>query len=297
MRYMRIGMAVVTLLVSGLVRQAAAQASMTSDDVGRLQQAVADIDRDIARLGPRDARLADTLRGELDTLREEVIYLKVKLRKEGSVQRSEYLDVLDRLEALRVRARGHEGETAPAGAPPAPVGEAGEPGAFTPASVVPVGTEIDARLQTALSSATAEVEDRFEATTLVDLTGGGRVLIPAGSVLRGVVTSVNKAGRLDRTGSLTLSFDQVTVRGRAYPIRATVTDAFKSGGYRADAGKIAAGATVGAILGGLLGGGKGALAGILVGAGGTVAATPGKDVELASGTVVRSRFDSPLDLR
>jgi hypothetical protein len=298
MRYLRIGIAVVTLLVSGLISQAAAQVSMTTGDVERLQQTVFDIGGDIARLRPGDARLADTLQGELDSLREEVIYLKVKLRKEGSVPRSEYSDVRDRLEALRARARGEGGGTPTTAAPPPPVGEAGEGGAFAPsAGVVPVGTEIDARLQTALSSATAQAEDRFEATALVDLTSGGQVLIPAGSVLRGVVTSVNKAGRLDRTGSLTLSFDQITIRSRAYPIRGTVTEAFKSEGYRGDAGKIAAGATVGAILGGILGGGKGVLAGILVGAGGTVAATPGKDVEIAPGTVVRLRFDSPLSLR
>jgi len=298
MRYLKVGIAVVTLLVSGLVSQAGAQVSMTSGEVERLQQTVFDIGGDVARLRPRDARLADTLQGELDNLREEVIYLKVKLRKEGSVPRSEYSDVRDRLEALRVRARGEGGGTVTTFAPPPPVGEAGEGSPFaSPASVVPVGTEIDGRLQTALSSATAQAEDRFEATALVDLTSGGQVLIPAGSVLRGVVTSVNKAGRLDRTGSLTLSFDQITIRDRAYPIRATVTEAFKSEGYRGDVGKIAAGATVGAILGGLLGGGKGALAGILVGAGGTVAATPGKDVEIPPGTVVRLRFDSPLSLR
>ena len=297
MSYLRIGIAVVALLAGGVVSEAAAQVSMTTADVERLQQAVFDIGGDITRLRPRDTRLADALQGELDNLRDEVTYLKVKLRKEGSAPRSEYLDVLDRLEALRVRARGHDAGAAPAGTPPAPAGKAGETGEFAPPMVVPVGTEIDARLQTTLSSATAQAEDRFEATTLVDLTSGGQVLIPAGSALRGVVTSVNKAGRLDRTGSLTLSFDQITIRGRAYPIRATVTDAFKSEGYRGDVGKIAAGATVGAILGGLLGGGKGALAGILVGAGGTVAATPGKDVEIAPGTVVRLRFDSPLNIR
>ena len=39
------------------------------------------------------------------------------------------------------------------------------------------------------------------------------------------------------------------------------------------------------------------LAGILIGAGGTVAATPGKDVELPPGTVLRLRFDAPLTPR
>jgi hypothetical protein len=54
---------------------------------------------------------------------------------------------------------------------------------------------------------------------------------------------------------------------------------------------------VGAIVGGILGGLKGALTGVLIGAGGVVAATEGKDVTLPAGTIVRIRFDSPLQLR
>jgi hypothetical protein len=51
------------------------------------------------------------------------------------------------------------------------------------------------------------------------------------------------------------------------------------------------------IIGGILGGVKGALAGILIGGGGTIAATEGKDVELPAGTVLRVRLDSGLNLR
>ena len=60
---------------------------------------------------------------------------------------------------------------------------------------------------------------------------------------------------------------------------------------------VGAGAGVGAIIGGILGGFKGALAGILIGGGGTIAATEGKDVELPAGTVLRVRLDSGLNLR
>ena len=61
-------------------------------------------------------------------------------------------------------------------------------------------------------------------------------------------------------------------------------------------GRIGTGAGVGAIIGGILGGAKGALAGILIGGGGTIAATEGKDVELPPGTVLRVRLDSALEL-
>jgi hypothetical protein len=161
---------------------------------------------------------------------------------------------------------------------------------------IPVGTEFDVRLQSYLSSESARVEDRFEATTMVDLRDGDHVLVPAGTLLRGVVSSVNRAGRIERKGSLTVAFDQVTLRGKQYPIRATVTQALESEGYRGDAGKIGAGAGVGAIVGGILGGVKGALAGILIGGGGTIAATEGKNVELPEGSVLRVRLDAPLTL-
>src|SRR5262245_24991172 len=66
---------------------------------------------------------------------------------------------------------------------------------------IPVGQEMDVRLRERLSSETAKVEQRFETTTVVDLTQDGRVLVPAGSVVEGVVANVEKPGRIDRTGS------------------------------------------------------------------------------------------------
>jgi hypothetical protein len=156
---------------------------------------------------------------------------------------------------------------------------------------------MDVRLSNNLNSGTAQVEDRFEGTTLVDLNVNGRTLVPAGSVVRGVVTAVEPATRTNRTARMTVSFDQLTVNGRAYPIRGTVTQAIEGEGIRGEAGRIGTGAGVGAILGGILGGFKGALAGVLIGAGGTIAATEGREVELPQGSVLRVRIDSPVQIR
>ncbi len=152
------------------------------------------------------------------------------------------------------------------------------------------------RLQDSLSSGTAKVEQRFEATTVVNLEQNGVVLIPAGSVVRGVVSGVSPAGRLDRSGSLTLSFDQITVRGDEHEMRAMATRAFQSGGIREEGRTIGTGAAVGAIVGGLIDGLSGALIGAAVGSGGVIAATEGKDVEIPAGTIIRIRLDSPLRL-
>jgi hypothetical protein len=163
--------------------------------------------------------------------------------------------------------------------------------------LIPVGQTMDVRLQTPLSSGTATTEQRFEATTAVDLMQGDTVLIPAGSTVRGIVSSVEKAGRVDRSGRLTLAFDQIVVSGRDYPIRAMATEVFESGGIREEAKTVGTAGAVGAIVGGIIGGLKGALIGAAVGSGGVIAATEGKDVELAPGTIIRIRMDQQLQVR
>lgn len=162
---------------------------------------------------------------------------------------------------------------------------------------IPVGQELDVRLQTPLSSASATPEQRFEATTVVDLMQGQKVLIPAGSTVRGIVRSVEKAGHIDRTGRLTLAFDQITVNGRTYEFRGLATQAFESRGIRDEATTVGTAGAVGAIVGGIIGGVRGALIGAAVGGGGVIAATEGKDVELPAGTIIRVRLDTPLEIR
>jgi hypothetical protein len=290
---------VVLALIVATSTPAMGQAAVTSADIQRLQDDAYEASRDIGQLRGHDPSLAGTLQSQLDDLRDEVTYLKVKLRKDEPVSRAEYSDLRDRIERLRDRAQGRPAAPAPRAETPATRAPAPASRASTEArgADIPVGTEFDVRLQDTLSSETAEVEQRFLATTVVALSRNEEEVVPAGSAMRGVVSSVNKAGRVDRKGSLTVAFDQITVRGRSYPLHATVTQALESEGVKGEAGKIGAGAGVGAIIGGILGGFKGALAGILIGGGGTIAATQGTDVNLPAGTVLRVRLDSPLNLK
>jgi TolA-binding protein len=313
------------VLIVGLAAPVAAQQSttVTQADIQRLQDNVYLADRDLSQARSRDAARATQLQAELDDLRDEVVYLKVKLRKERTLSRSEYADVRDRIDDLRSRARGESSSPvsssssssstsssaaavpAPRPASPAPVSPAPSSSSTStstapvrttaPAGTVeiPVGTEIDVRLQNALNSGTNQVEDRFEATTLVDVGVNSRVVIPAGSLMRGVITQVEPATRTNRTARMTVSFDQITVNGQSYAIRGTVTQAIEGEGIRGETARIGTGAGVGAIIGGILGGFKGALAGILIGGGGTIAATEGKEVQLPQGAVLRVRLDSP----
>jgi len=296
-------------LATGFARPAAAQ-TISNTDIQRLQDSIYDASRDVNQLRARDAATASQLEAELDDARDEAVYLKVKLRKNEQISRSDYTEVRDRIDSIRSRARGDVagnrsttsgvgiGEEPPSSSPSASEsGRVGTTGRSTP-NEVPVGTEFDVRLGNTLSSKTTQVEDRFEATTMVDLRDEqGRVLVPSGSTMRGVVSSVNKATRTDRKGSMTVAFDRVTINGRSYPIRATVTQAIESEGIMGEKEKIGIGAGAGAILGAILGGVKGAVAGILIGGGGTIAATEGKDVDLPAGTVLRVRLDSALALQ
>src|SRR6185503_3471268 len=308
--------ALAAIVSAALAAPAVAQqnySQVSQADIQRLQDSASQAAAEVQQLRTRDAGRATQLQTQLDDVRDEVTYLKVKLRKEGSLQRSEYASVRDRLDDLRSQATSSAASnaaaptTAPAsGGNRAATGSAAAPQTSTatrtpaPSTAggveVPAGTELDVRLTNALNSGTAQVEDRFEGTTLVDLNINGRTVIPAGAVMRGVVSSVEPATRTNRTAKMTVSFDQVTVNGRVYPIRGTVTQAIQGEGLKGETGRIATGAGAGAILGGILGGVKGAVLGAVIGGGGITAATEGKEIDLPQGTVLRVRLDSPVSI-
>ena len=239
-------------------------------------------------------------RQEVTEIRDELGYLRVKQRLGQTVTRTERQRLSDRIDRYmnrtsrasssgvydrnnrqdRIEARQERAENRQ--------GRAG--------MEIPSGSEIDVRLTTALTSDTAQVEDRVEATTMIDLYEGNRLLVPAGSVLTGWVTSVDRASRTDRKGSLTVEFNRLRINNRSYDVRAYVSQALESEGIAGETARIGAGSAVGAIIGGILGGVKGAIAGILIGGGGVIAATEGKDVHLPEGTVLRVRFDSSVPL-
>ena len=305
MRSILAGLILAAMMVAapGSLALAHAQTTVSTNDIQRLQDNVLDLTSDLARLRSRDTDEARDYQDDVDEVRDEVIYLRVKLRKGQTVSRSEYTEVRDRIEDLRSRINGESSleSTSTTGTRTSTSSRSttrsSERTSTSGSSVIPVGQEIDVRLQDTLNSGSNQVEDRFIATTVVDLQVDGRTLIPAGSEVRGVVSAVQSAGRVNRKASLGVTFDQITIDGRSYPIRGTVTEALEGEGYRGDAARIGTGAGVGAIIGGILGGLKGALAGILIGGGGVVAATEGKEVELPAGTILRVSLDSPPSIR
>jgi hypothetical protein len=287
---MKFGMTVIgVVLLTGTVTF-----GQTATDMATLERKLQDAQAAFARVEPTGVAL------ELKELQDELAYLRVKARRGETVTPRERRDIGDRIDRLNARISSGQFTANDPRTRDNVYGTTRETptatGRRTGTREIPVGTEVDVRLQTRLDSKEAMVEDRVEATTLVDLYLGNDLLVPAGSLLVGHVTAVEKATRLERKGSIRLEFSRLTVNGRSRDVRATVTQALESGGLKDEAERIGAGASVGAIIGGILGGVKGAIAGILIGGGGVVAATEGKDVELEIGTVLRVRFDSTVPL-
>jgi hypothetical protein len=164
---------------------------------------------------------------------------------------------------------------------------------------IPAGTQISVRLANTVSSESSRVEDPVSATLTSPVVIDGARVLPAGSVLRGDVVSVQHAGRVKGRASLGLRFNTLTARGEAYPIVARVSRVAPAT-KASDAKKIGIPAAAGAAIGAIVGGGKGALVGTAVGGGaGTavVLSTPGKPVTLARGRVLTLSLARSVDVR
>jgi hypothetical protein len=164
---------------------------------------------------------------------------------------------------------------------------------------LPVETSIPVTLQTTVSSATSRPEDRVDARVRADVLSGGRVVIPAGSELRGHVVSVRRAAHVKGRAYLSMSFNELVANGKTYRISARRIGAVGPRSLGRDAKFIGGGAGAGAVVGALVDGKEGAAKGALVGAGagtGALLATRGKEVTFASGSRWRVRLVRPLEI-
>jgi hypothetical protein len=287
---MRIGLGV----IAAVLLTASVTTAQTGTDMATLERKVQDAQTALARVEPTGNYR------ELKELEDDVAYLRVKARRGETITARERRDLNDRLDRYIARVNGTSTTTSNTTNNNNPTRGPGRQGTGSGTAssriAIPAGSELDVRLITPLTSDTAKVEDAVEATTMVDLYRGEDIIVPAGSRLTGYVSSVERASRTDRKGALTIEFTSLMVGGRSRDVRAHVTHALESEGIKGEIPRIGAGAGVGAILGGILGGVKGAIAGVLIGAGGVMVATEGKDVHLPEGTVLRVRFEDAVTL-
>ena len=164
--------------------------------------------------------------------------------------------------------------------------------------VVPADAVIGLQLESTVSSDRAKVEDAVDARVTRDVRVGGRVAIPAGSLVHGTVTEVERGGKVRERARLGIRFHTVVLAsGDRLSLR---TDAITREGAspgRESAAKIGGAAVGGAILGAILGGGKGAAIGGAVGAGsGSAAVMAGERtvVTVPAGSTVSVRIQQPV---
>jgi hypothetical protein len=162
--------------------------------------------------------------------------------------------------------------------------------------VIPEGTALAMTLQTTASSATSHEGDAVVAKLAESVRLGDRVLVPAGSEVRGRVIAAVPSGKVKGRARLALDFDSIVVKGREVAIDTAPIDITARHQKKRDAAIIGGGTGAGAIVGGIVDGKKGAAIGALLGAGaggGAVLATKGKEVHLPSGTALKIRLKEP----
>ncbi|MCC7010766.1 MAG: hypothetical protein IT184_18285 [Acidobacteria bacterium] len=176
---------------------------------------------------------------------------------------------------------------APAAAPAAP--------AFDEVTVRS-DTVIGIQLTSTVSSESAKIEDRVTGKVVRDVTVDGRVMIPAGALVDGAVTSVQRGGKFHEQAKLGVRFTSVQLGDLRVPIQTETIIRLGEAPTGKAASKIGASAAIGAVIGGIFGGKKGAAIGTTAGAaGGTAAVMAGdaKEAVLAAGTPLTLRLTAP----
>jgi hypothetical protein len=182
-------------------------------------------------------------------------------------------------------------EPEPEAPPPPPVPEFVE-------LVVPADAVLGLQIERTVSSESARIEDRVEARVTRDVRVGDRVAIPAGSIVQGSVSDVERGGKVRERAKLAIRFHTVVLdNGTRLNIKTDSVVREGASPSKESAAKIGGAAIGGAILGAILGGGKGAVIGGTAGAAGGTAATMAGErnpAVLTQGTTVSVRMQQAV---
>ena len=263
--------------------------SATTQDLQRVQADLYNLEEAVRNLPTDHPRYAE-FKTRTDEVRENVTYLRVQIRRhQRAPGGDEGLGAsVDDVSWVRGEIRALYDDVLSA------TNRRWSTGSVT----LPEGTEMQVRLDTALSSRTARAEDRFEGTVMVPVYVDNRMVVAAGAHVRGTVVSAQPADRPARGGKLDLAFNTLELEDNTrVDVRSKVVSISESIDRNEAGQKAGMGAALGALLGSVIGGKKGALLGIIVGGAGGAITTRGEEVELPEGTILTLRTERPVNLR
>jgi len=184
------------------------------------------------------------------------------------------------------------------------------------AADIPQGTHVLLRLENSISTRTAKDGDYVYLRTVSPISVGGRIVVPEGTNVQGVISRSKRPGRVKGTAELSIRLETLTMPGGAvHKISPQVASVESEGTEQKvskegtveqgrtrgqDAGKIAITAGSGAAIGGIadrsvqgasIGGGVGAAVGLA-----NVLFTRGREVDLRRGSSLDVVFDRPVNL-
>ena len=193
--------------------------------------------------------------------------------------------------ALTFDTRQQQAATsAPAQAAPPPPPPA-EPAQATPeAIVVPAGTAVHVRMQSAIDSNRHGNGHRFTAVLEGNLSAGGQVVAKRGSTVYGQVVSAKRSRRVAGKSEMHITLTGISIKGDIVPIQTSGARAVTAN----TAGKTASQVGRGAAIGALANGSRGAKNGAKVGAGAAVL-TGGNSIHIPAGTLVDFSLTGAVD--
>ena len=154
---------------------------------------------------------------------------------------------------------------------------------------LPEGTRIVIQTEDFLSTSSSYFGKAFEAILVEPIRASGRIVLPEGTPVNGVVKVSERARNIGGRAYIALELEEIAYEDVWIPIQ---TDRLGFTGNSSDTGlKAGVGAGVGAVVGGF----KWAVRGALVGLG-VAALTPGKQIYLPQGTELEFYLDSAVVL-
>jgi hypothetical protein len=197
-------------------------------------------------------------------------------------------------------ANGQANGPGPAGGPPQAV--AGGAPVIRPADVnIPAGSELAIRINQSINVKHTQPGSRFDGEVVDAWTdANGRVILPKGTPVEGVVDASHRRGHFKGSSILQLRLTSLTLNGTQYPIETRDLTRTKKGKGKRSAAFIGGGTGLGMLIGGVASGGTGLLIGGLAGGGaGTAAAglTGNRDLDIPAESIVRFRLAEDLTLQ